>query len=925
MLSRIFISLVAFLLVVQCNAANYYFAANGSDSYTTIQAQSKSTPWQTINKLNTFFPSLKAGDSVLFRCGDTFTGTIVMTASGAAGNPIVLASYGTGAKPTISGLVPVTGWTSLGGNIYQGSCPGAGANVNVVVMNGALQPMGRWPNANTANAGYLNVDSHVGDTQITSAALNTAVNWAGAEVVIRKNHWILDRGVISSNTTTVINYTDVSSYQPTNNFGFFIQNSPNTLDQQGEWYFNPSNKTLQVYSTAAPTNTSLQVSGLTSLVTVSSKNFITVNGLAFLGANNYIFNINNCSGFQIKNCTLGYCGITGILANVTNNFVVDHTSIKNMASNGIRNTGAAYSILTNDSLINIGTIAGMGQSLDQNYEGLIMSGKSALIANNYIAQIGYNGINFSKGDSVIVKNNYITNFESVKDDGGGIYSWSGQVDSNTNFYGIQIVRNIIENTSAAPYGVVGTGPSYGSGIYLDENSTGMTISGNSISNCLAGLFIHECRNINITGNTLFNNQAQLFFMHNTTLYATKNNVTTGNIICSKTSTQTNLLLKTINVGIQTFGSFNNNYYNSTINNMYLINANGKGLNLQLWQYLYGKDITSVDIPVVPAWNVVAPNKRTLFGNSAFTTNISGATTTSANGNFLESWDSTSGLDAGTLKTTFSFVSGSPTNNPIISFKVGAVTATNVYMFKFSLKSTHNNRRVMVYLRNNATPYNMVSPLQYLTLDSIRTEITIMMTPSVACPNTAVILQLENEDVTTWVDNLKFLCTNSTPIDPSTQIVYKSNPSTAPYTLKLAGTYYDAKGTKYAGQTLVPAFGSVLLFKRADTVVTAPPVIYAAPNAGNDYKAFSVLPKTNVNIGVYPNPASDYIMLNFNTSSIKDLNIKLLNPAGDIIINRQVQVNDTSYRFELNQKPRPGCYFIQLSGTGISQTSKIIII
>ena len=114
MLSRIFISLVAFLLVVQCNAANYYFAANGSDSYTTIQAQSKSTPWQTINKLNTFFPSLKAGDSVLFRCGDTFTGTIVMTASGAAGNPIVLASYGTGAKPTISGLVPVTGWTSLG-------------------------------------------------------------------------------------------------------------------------------------------------------------------------------------------------------------------------------------------------------------------------------------------------------------------------------------------------------------------------------------------------------------------------------------------------------------------------------------------------------------------------------------------------------------------------------------------------------------------------------------------------------------------------------------------------------------------------------------------------------------------------------------------------------------------------------------------
>ena len=82
----------------------------------------------------------------------------------------------------------------------------------------------------------------------------------------------------------------------------------------------------------------------------------------------------------------------------------------------------------------------------------------------------------------------------------------------------------------------------------------------------------------------------------------------------------------------------------------------------------------------------------------------------------------------------------------------------------------------------------------------------------------------------------------------------------------------------------------------------------------------------VNIGVYPNPATDYIMLNFtNGSNVKDLNIRLLNTRGDIILNQNVQVDDSSYRLNLNQKPSPGCYFIQLIGSGINQMSKVIII
>ena len=33
------------------------------------------------------------------------------------------------------------------------------------------QPLGRYPNPDAANGGFLNVDSHITDTQITSSAL----------------------------------------------------------------------------------------------------------------------------------------------------------------------------------------------------------------------------------------------------------------------------------------------------------------------------------------------------------------------------------------------------------------------------------------------------------------------------------------------------------------------------------------------------------------------------------------------------------------------------------------------------------------------------------------------------------------------------------------------------------------------------------
>ena len=79
--------------------ATYYVdATGGNDAWPGTEAQ----PWQTIGKVNG--EVFVAGDYVLFKRGETWTGTVLLvTWSGAAGNPITFGAYGTGAKPIIDG------------------------------------------------------------------------------------------------------------------------------------------------------------------------------------------------------------------------------------------------------------------------------------------------------------------------------------------------------------------------------------------------------------------------------------------------------------------------------------------------------------------------------------------------------------------------------------------------------------------------------------------------------------------------------------------------------------------------------------------------------------------------------------------------------------------------------------------------------
>ncbi|CAM5465463.1 hypothetical protein [Leifsonia shinshuensis] len=95
----------------------YVDSVGGSD---TNAGTSSSTAWKSLGKVNA--TSLAAGDHVLLKAGDTWTDQYLdLTGSGTASAPIVIDSYGAGARPVIDFGGTAIGSEAFGVRITDGS------------------------------------------------------------------------------------------------------------------------------------------------------------------------------------------------------------------------------------------------------------------------------------------------------------------------------------------------------------------------------------------------------------------------------------------------------------------------------------------------------------------------------------------------------------------------------------------------------------------------------------------------------------------------------------------------------------------------------------------------------------------------------------------------------------------------------------
>ncbi len=490
----ILIILLALPATLLAQTSYYVSSSEGNDSNA---GTSTSHPWKSLEKVNSFKPS--AGDKILFKRGDEWEGTLVISASGTTGNPITYGAYGTGEKPRIYGSQEITGWELHSGNIYKAKVT---KNINQLFLNGERIQLARIP-----KSGYFNVTSVSNATTFSSSALKAGINYVGAKAIIRTNKWGMATKIVSASSSQQLTINSAPSYTITEGDGFFLNNKLEFLTNPGEYYYNSATKTVYLWTPngSSPLNEGVRGSSIPSQITINNQDYITIENLELAHSSEIALSLDYCDNIVINKVDIINPDSKGININHdTNGFYRNITII------GANHMAFHAQMTSNSSIIdnkikdtalfdNLG-LTGMGN--EQDGRALTnTAGTNNIIQYNYIENVGYSGITWSTQKTVIDKN-FITNSCLVKDDGGAIYSFSPSPTINVSD-GSEVTNNIILNTRGNNDGT-NSAYSSGFGIYMDNNIKNVVIKNNTVAySGFASIYLHDNNNITVDRNTIF--------------------------------------------------------------------------------------------------------------------------------------------------------------------------------------------------------------------------------------------------------------------------------------------------------------------------------------------------------------------------------------------------------------------------------------
>lgn len=602
-----------------CPSGYYFSSSTGDDTRSAAQAKNPNTPWKTLAKLSAVFGSFQPGDCALLNRGDVFEGSITVSASGSGTSPIVVGAYGNGARPVITGFKTVTNWVSAANGVYESTDPSFGSTVNMVTVNDAFQPIGRWPKVTAANGGYLTVDSSSGSNSLTSSALSGAPSFVGGEVVYRPEHWILNRRTVTGQSSSTATFTQTNAaYAPRVGYGFFFQNHVNALTALGEWAYVPATQKLQMYfGSSGPGSHAVKASVVENLINLPTDlAYITFDNLALTGANTSAFSMGGTTihDIQINNSDISYTGVDAVFVahQGSNHITVASSTISYTNNNGITAQDSTGWIVKNDVFSDTAMTAGMGQSEDGQYIAVDVSSDS-LVDHNVIGNTGYLGIHYA-GSNTTIQNNYVHHYCLVKDDGGGIYTYSGNSPTNSGT-NRKVLNNIVlyGGSVATDYGT--NGVASGVGLYIDGAAAHIELSGNTVAFVHgAGIHFNSGSDDKILNNTFFDNDVGFDYDGIQISNVQVNNITqTGNVFVAQATSQfIGAILISATDTLTAWGTWDDNIYGRPILEPQGIvgtysdtqgiisigvNATYHHYSLDTWKSISGQDANTTKSPV----------------------------------------------------------------------------------------------------------------------------------------------------------------------------------------------------------------------------------------------------------------------------------------------------------------------------------------
>jgi len=422
----------------------------------------------SIDLLNAF--PLLSGDSVFFACGQTYRGQV-----NAAVDSVYYGSYGTGAKPIISGAELLTGWVARG-SYYATK---ATRDVYDLHIDGVQQTIARFP-----NTGFATVDN-AGATFIKSDELTQADDyWNGGTVRFKPNAYTWEFSTVTDFVATgdTLKFS-AASYGPAANYGFYVDGPLAALDTVSEWVTDATTDSVYVY--ADPSASTVEATVYDYGILDSACSGVVVEGLDFRHQAKAAVRLKGTlSGFKLLSCDISRQRWDGVYSSdTTTASVIDGCTFRNVGGNGIEFTKGSTDTIRSCTMDAVGMVEGYG--MRANGYMVISSGiqfgptsSANVVSENVLDSVGYQGV-LIKGHSHLVEKNILTNIVMLYADGGALASYS-EVPSTA--YGTLWQYNIVDGVQGGVLGCPAGTDIYVMGLYWDHGSQHMRAQYNTFAN-----------------------------------------------------------------------------------------------------------------------------------------------------------------------------------------------------------------------------------------------------------------------------------------------------------------------------------------------------------------------------------------------------------------------------------------------------------
>lgn len=800
--------LALFLIAASVLSAQttYYFSENGDDNNT---GESPSQAWASIHRLNQ--QSLSAGDSILFEQGGVFRGQIDWDQSGSASNPIVLSSYNGDpqrtSRPVISGAVVVE-LANAGGNIWTASL-----DQKPVVLYSSLR---RFVPAREPDADFFTA-SGGSKTSLTSIDLNSGTNYVGRSVRLRSSNWTFEAREITASSGNSISWTENLQYDLGNGWGFFLEDHPDYLDAEGEFYYDKSAKELRVYSSQNPGSVEAVVRAYGMTTPWNVGNF-RVEGIRFERQAVTAINMKGTAGkIQISNCVFSEQEEHGLnFGGTYTDVVVQDNELSDMAGSGIMAQNISNSEMANNTFRRVGMFQGYGAVWGfpiNNNSGIGIAGSNLHVHSNNLDSIGYVGIRVD-GDNNLIEENVIYHSLMTQNDGGALYAWGEK--THHSVFRNNVAKYIYGNTKGSPYdGMVGAA------LYLDNKCHNMLVQNNILmhSNALGIQLNSESRVDTVENNFIYGFESAAIGIYEDAAGITnENNVIRNNVMVAWEPEQI-FIHKQTTANTDNFqpGTFANNEYHNLVGVPLFKSSKVGGndmhqyLGMGAWKDLVGESGSSVIEHAWQPWDVNSTGSE-LVANGNFDSGTNGWSMWT-NGTASLNYLSSSTLDGGALQLV-----NSSSDPNALAFSThglnGNWTDGQWYRISFDVVSSQNGLLTVVPKRNES-PYTGVSGTSMREpLSTERRSVVRFFhgSENISVPRIDFEVRAFSGDYIIDHVSIQEVGVSAKDIADTIFAAINASASTAPVFLP-AGLWEDVSGAEYCGSVSLDAWGAELLFRQ----------------------------------------------------------------------------------------------------------------